>query len=1852
MCKTILSIILSLTLIPASLFGQSYSSLWKQVADAENKDLPKTQIGVLEKITAKAEQNKDYGQLLKANLKTVQLMKDIAPDSLKPAVKRLEQKEQTADDVVLAAVYDAVLAHIYADQYATLGDDWNAREKEYKRKAMLNPTKLAAAKVDDYEPLVIKAVGKDVFGGDMLSVIGYEVGDYKTMHDYYVKAGMRRAACISALNMIKADKKDEIIRRNELIKKSPYLFSLDSLINVYADTDVAGEVAIERYNYMASCKDVNVEDKISYIHYVLEKWGAWQRAGELRNAEKSLTSAKFGIEINRNVVVPGATQTVQLKDLRNLTSLTMKVYRVAANGDTELDPRQAADYKKLKPLLTLMSEQAQTREFMKQPKYKLFNDSLTIGSLPVGVYMLEFQSEKETDVVRSLYYVTNMYCIMEELPDKKMRYVVVNSTTGQPIKGAKLRLTTEKPYGRYGDMVSISNTGHVEQRLLVTLTCNDKGEAEYKYTGNKPSGVFAYTDDDKACPNVMANTNYSYYDNVSNIESTSVFTDRKIYRPGQTVHAAAIVYVNKEGINNNVVADKNVTAKLTDANYKEIAKKSIVTDKYGTCAVDFTLPTSVLSGTFKVTVNNSATYIRVENYKRPTFQVEFPKINEQYHNGDTLMVKAKALSYAGVPVQGAKVKYKVTRKTAFWWMTNSYYKSTVRSYGNDILATGETVTDTDGAFIVEMPMVLPDNIGNIRMFYNIVVEADVTDVGGETHSGELSVPLGNHRTVFSCDLLDKVLADSLKTITFNLRNAAGVDVNADVRFYIDNADKLMTAKTTVPYSFSSTLTSGKHRLFALCENDTLEQTFVVFGLKDTVPCVETKDWFYLSDTSFPNDGKPVVMQVGSSDSDVHIVYNIISGRNVIENGVIDQSNALTNRKFTYKEEYGNGLLLTFAWVKDGRVYTHDAKIYRPLPDKKLTLKWTTFRDRLVPGQKEEWKLNVLASDGKPAAAQLMATLYDKSLDQLAKHAWLFSPRMRLPMPSMRWKYREWGGIYGDGYQSWKPSQYKAYEFNRFDDSLFPRRDNVFYCMENMSGMVNSEANGTRMLAMRKLSSVQSSANAKGYVARDEAAPKAMSDAAIGSWGTSEETNASTDQMRENLSETAFFYPALEADKDGNVALRFTLPESITTWRFMGMAHTADMCSGMIEAEAVAKKDVMVQPNVPRFVRVGDRTQITAKIFNTGATPAKGNAKMELTDPETDKTVYSATKQFSVDAGNTTVVTFDYNPDASSTLLVCKITAAGKSFSDGEQHYLPVLPDAERVTVTVPFTQNVPGVKAIDIAKLFSVKDKQNKLTIEYTNNPAWLMMQSLPTVGTPRSDNAIDQCAMLYSNAIAAAIIDKSPKVKTTFELWKQEQSKEPSLVSNLAKNEELKDILLNETPWVADADRETEQKQRMADFFDEFTIKNRISSAVNNLMKLQNTDGSWSWWQGMRGSMSMTVSVSEMLTRLNVMTGQQKPTERMLANAMGYMGKQIVKEVNDMKKDEKAGQPQTFPGITTLQYLYICALDGRKQSDDVRSATDYLIGLLKKDIKGQTIYEKALSAIILSKHGEKVKSKEYAKSLKEYTVYTEEKGRYYDTSRAGYSWYDYKIPTEVAAIEAIKAITPDDKQTVEEMQRWLLQEKRTQAWDTPINSVNAIYAFMADNAAVLLSQEQTVLAIDGKKIDTPKATAGMGYVKTAVNQPIGKTLTATKTSTGTSWGAVYAQFMQKTSDIEQSAGGISIKREVIAADGNVSVGSRIKVRITIESTRDLDFVQVVDRKAACMEQVQQLSGYRNGAYCSPKDNATNYYFDRLAKGKHVIETEYYIDRAGSYETGTCTVGCAYAPEYRATAKSQTITVK
>lgn len=1873
MKKTVISLFLALLFLPNAMLADEYTQLWDKVEQAAKKDLPKTQIECLDDIIEKAGQEKNYGQLLKAEWQRMMTWGTISPDSLASQRQRLVLKAEAYEstDPALAAVCYAALGKTYAERWER-GYKTDTLSAYYFKKAMANPAQLAAKKAVAYAPFTVAGRDADLFGNDLLSLVGYTAGGYKAMHDYYVTTPNRTAALLTALDMARADAEKTgdifVYRRN-----SRYMASLDSLARQYADLPACAEVALAEYDVMKNINEVTAKEKAGFLADAAKRWGSWRRAGELDNELKNLTCPYFNAETKRSVVLPGKDFTVKF-DARNIRRLTLTLTRLNATGADELNVYSDKGYHKAKAMIVQGSAVKMSKPFEGLPDYEVVKDSFVVKGLPTGIYLVEMSADGSgihTD--RDILRVTDMYIVHQQLPGKKVRFAVLSGTTGQPVAGAKLEVS-------------------LRDGKTTTLACGADGETVYGFGENSVSKVRAYADADNAAPFVSYYNNFNYTDVTFNRDVVTLFTDRKIYRPGQTVHVAAVLR-HVDGLEQKAVSGQTVKLVLRDGNYKTVGEKDVVTDAYGTASTDFALPSVGLAGTYTIrtegTLGGTVSF-RVEEYKRPTFAVEFDKVAERYADGDTLAVKGRARTYSGVAVQGAMVKYTVRRRQALWWRSG-YVGMYFNEDDNVLLAEGEAVTDGNGEFKIDVPMLLPvweegtgihkEDYYRIARFYNIVTEADVTDVAGESHEGSISLPLGSKPTSLSCDIAAQTLRDSLKTVTFSLKNSAGNNIDGDVTYTVSGIDGTFTAKANVPaeltWNTPAALASGSHTLTAVCGNDTIRHDFVVFSYEDTVPCVKTHDWFDVSANVFPRDGGPVYLQFGSSDADVHVLYNVVSGNKVLKSGTLDISNGLRTYRITYKNEYGSGIRINLVWVKDGIAYSHNVPIEKPLPDKRLILKWTTFRDRLTPGQQEEWTLNITRPDGKPADAQLLATMYDASLDRIAPFSWYFIPYMSQNLPWANWGTQSFYSLNFYGMLVQKLPIVAQLDFGsivagaqlygKAGGEVLMAKPELAPGYGNRTGQYltgavqNVMVRGTGKLNSSIIKKDEASASASGTIepaanATLEEKTVAVSDAAgNGGYGA----GSTAVSVRENLNETAFFYPSLTAGAaDGSVAIRFTLPESVTTWRFMGFAHDKEMNYGQIEGSAVASKEVMVQPNMPRFVRVGDRATISARIFNTSGKTVKGTALMQLIDPETEGVILETKQKFEVCADSTGAVTFSYRPDSNHSLLICRIIAEGKNFSDGEQHYLPVLSDAELVTTTVPFTQNGPGVKTIDLKPLFPEGGSDEKLTVEYTNNPAWLVIQALPYINNAREDDAISLATAYYANSIGEFIMKQSPRIKTVFDQWRLENGQE-SLVSSLEKNRELKDIVLNETPWVADADKEGDQKRMFANYFDESTLANNLSTTLEKLGKLQSTvDGSWCWWPGMDyGSAPLTAAITETLVRLDNMVGTQAAAKKMVDKAMTFLGNTVVKEYEEAREHEKRGESVYINVDNAVHYLYICAIGDRKLTDKEKAAADYLLEKLKERNTGLNLYYKALMAVVLAGRGDMQLAREYVQSLDEYSVATEEMGRYYDSPRTGYSWFDYGIPTQVAAIEAMTLIDPTAyANTVGEMKRWLLQQKRVQGWTTPFNNVNAVYALLNGNTTILESRPAAVLAVDGKALDMPSATAGLGYVKTAV-APAGATVfTATKTSEGTSWGAVYAQSVQRTSSVTTSSAGISVTRELLAADGKpataLNVGDKVTVRITIRADRDYDYVQVSDKRAACMEPVNQLSGYRNGYYCTPKDNAVNYYFDRMAKGTHVIETGYYVDRAGVYGSGTCTVQCAYAPEYSARTGSMTLEVE
>lgn len=1809
MKRNILSLLIAL-FATMQVAAQTYDNLWKQAEINAQKAQPKSEIAVMKKIIAKASAAKDYGQLLAAEIRQMTLWKEISADSLTPNVKRMEAEVLKVNDPALKAVRYAVLGKVYRDMN-------EKKSQEFFKKALGQPELLARHTSAEYVPLTLKGVDGSSFNNDLLHLIGFEADSkeaYLQLYTYYNKVGNRGAACLCAYKLIEKYRQDDV----RVVKKSKYLQTIDSLIQIYQDIPEAGELAVEHFRFMEGATDAKPQDKLNYINYALSRWGEWSRMNELRNAQKRLTEPMFRVKDMPQVLRPGEKVWVQL-DVRNLQNLKISISRLNITADNDYNAQDEATYKMLLKKTTKLHQKDFSRNYYGRPDYETVKDSIEIGgNLPLGAYLMEVTSDNTSIAPqRELFYVSNLAVMIQQLPDDKHRYVVVNATDGQPVPGAKIML-----YDRDYDV----KTGKWKRLVHARLTTDENGEAYFK---NVDGNVLISTSNDKFTPaKDIYLSRTRYYERKDDKIKHQLFTDRSIYRPGQTVHASAISYIVKKGLDASVPGKSmELNFILRDANWKQVAELKATTDEYGAASVDFELPKEGQTGLYSISVNGTASeYFRVEEYKRPTFEITFPKVNEKYNWGDTVVVKATAKTYTGIPVQGAKVEYQVTRRNQLWWWG--------AGSAGQLVKTDSCVTREDGTFDVEIPLeaslsgkdeVDMSDFMRIARFFNFEVSAIVTDISGESHEGVMSLPLGTKPTILTVNLPKRIETDSLKTVTFAYRNASGMPISSRLKYRIDKGE-WKDAEANVPvsikeYAFSSASSassslvwkSGVHQLEAICGTDTLKQKFTLFSMKDTHPVEPTTEWYYQTAKTFPRDGKPVYIQVGSSENGAHIVYSIIAGNKLLEKGAWELGDSIVTLPFTYKEEYASGIVLNYSFVKQGKCYTRMMSIARPLPEKKLDIAWKTFRNRLTPGQKEEWTLKITTPDGKPAKAQLMSVLYDKSLDQIAPHSWKMSLGFSQWLPSCYWTSNLWYykmdllGVYPTKYFDQKQLDVDKFDGKYFSYYAYMQAVELSKLERSSGGTVESvriqkdevvreEAKGIwiRSSKMTRVGAAAPSANKVFDVVEE------MPQFAGGS-GSDAGQFLDKVQVRENMNETAFFYPALESDNNGNVAIRFTLPESVTTWKFMGLAHDKEMRNGLLVDEAVAQKTVMVQPNMPRFLREGDKSTIVVKLFNTSDKKVSGNTRMQILDPETNKVVWQKTQNYSIDAEGSATISFDVQ-GLKEGVYINKVVAAGNGYSDGEQHYLPVLSNRELVVNTLPITLHQKGEQSFDLSKLFLNKEgkqakgaEEAKVTIEYTNNPSWLMVKALPAISNPDEEDAISLMSAIYANTIT----------------------------NHVQKHLSLENLTQESI---------------------------RLQNQVEKLKKLQNPNGSFSWWKGMKGSRYMTTSVAEMMVRLNAIAGVQKSTARMLTSAIDYLSWQTAQEVREMKKQEEKKQ-KVNPSEQALHYLYILSMDGRKMKQNLEQDKAYLLDKMSKMTGDFSIYGKARAAVVLARNSQqnaayREKAGEYLQSVNEYAVYREEMGRYYDTRKALYSWRNYKIPTQVSVIEAMQMLKPNDKQTIEELQRWLLMSKRTQVWDTPVNTVDAVYAFMKGNESNWSRKaENAVLKLDGKLLPMPQDSTTLGYVKTERPGKASK-LSIDKKSDYTSWGAVYAEFKQPISEIGSMESGIKVRRVIVPAEseskGNAQVGEKVKVTLIITADRDYDFVQITDKRAACLEPVNQLSGYQwsIGCYVSPRDYATNFYFDRLSKGKHIVEMEYYVDRKGDYQSGTCIAECTYSPEF------------
>ena len=1872
-------IVLLVMSVFAPMQAQTYDNLWKELEVLERKDLPKSVISEAMKIYDKAKAEQNVPQMMKAYLTAMQYRSLLTPDSLKVDMNGLEQWASQTGSVEDKAILYSILGEMTmpVDVKKGLG---------YLQASLKDKDRLLLIPVEKLRPMVrVGETSKRYFRDNLYNLLARRAIQIMQLYRW------QAAAKANQTNSLPADMTDmdqfvtyQFVPVSDCDLTAAVMQTYQSLLKAY-DTETEREgwllTGIDALNYLYRnfsgnfSNDVCQQELRKWIHtYPAVKtvpeaylalaqflqyqnnqverlrivregiagYPRYEGINQLKNIEKEILNASLSLEIA--TAYPGEQQSVKV-NYKNLTGITLQLYKVNLPVTSAVLQNRTTHFE------SKYARLQREEHFSLKPTTDYLNvdTTLTIQAPQAGIYFLKAVPDGKKGVSDgTLMNVTALKTIYRPLPDGTLELVVVDAVSGQPVSEAEVTIYTEK------------GGGYSPQQ---TYQADKQGTLKLDFLNSNKYWYNAHTAADNAMPILNLWKNDYYYKESKRKEVLQLFTDRSIYRPGQTVYVSGLAY-EMEKDSTRVLADKKYTVSLYDANNNETGKVEVRTNGFGSFSGQFVLPSPCLTGYFSLRAADTSVSFKVEEYKRPTFDVTFEPVKVEYQVGDSIEVVGMAKTFAGAPVQNARVHYNISRSYAWVW----------RFMGRGSARwEGEAMTDADGKFSVPVHFEIDsDRRESPLWYYTYNIQADVTDGAGETQQANLSLPLGSTSMVLNMDNLpDNLVKEKKLEIKLTAMNLSGEPVDTPVTYQVVEMEeqkdgqekegrKVLTGtveanKSFVPEAIYA-LPSGNYRLKLSAKDTqgrecTASKNFLLFSLNDKRPPFVITDWFYQDGLEF-DAASPATVYIGSSEKNVYLLYDVFAGNKRLESKRIELSDSVVSFRFPYKKEYGDGILVSMAFVKDGRLYSHNARIMKPAPEKKLQLKWTTFRDKLRPGQQEEWKLTVLYPDGSPAEAEMLATMYDASLDKIySAHKLDFGVDFHYVVPLTYWNTSYMRNAYL--YVDFPLKRLRAVPLE-YSELIIPSTGRMEAMVVGYGGSPRATLAGALKIRGRSAANAVMNQEAVTDMVLQEEMVETSAQEKV-EMGSSEELAETGDiQIRENFAETAFFYPQLRTNEKGEVSISFVLPESLTRWKFMGLAHTRNVDYGKIEATATASKEFMLQPNMPRFVRVGDKANIAASLMNLSDKGVKGTVRMELFNPETEKVFYSQKQKFDVKGGETGHVNFTFEVSDKYAVMACRMVADGDTFSDGEQRYIPVLTDKQWVTETVPLNVNGEGAHTFSLENLFNKHSKtasEQRLTVEFTAHPAWYAVQALPVVANPQNEDALSWATAYYAHSLAAFIVKENPRIKQVFDSWKAQGGTKETFMSNLQKNQELKNILLAETPWLTEATNEAEQKQRIATLFDLNTMNSQLAVSVEKLGELQNADGAWSWYKGMQGSRYVTTQVMEMLVRLNALTHQDADSrmQPMIQKGFEYLGKQAAEEYKSMKEAEKKGAVGLRPSEQVLRYLYICALDGKAPVDE--KVNRYFIDKLSGEGKELTIYGKALGAIILQQAGKVAEARLFMQSLMEYSVVTDEMGRYFDTPKARYSWFSYKIPTEVAAMEAIQRITKDTK-AIDEMKRWLLKQKQTQTWETPIATADAVYALMATGASDLLANTGGVEITLGKEVIRTPADNAIGYIKKTVSGDVMniKKVSVDKEGTGMGWGAVYAQYLESMDQIGEQGNGLSVSRQLYKGDealnesAPLKVGDRITVRLTVKADRDMDFVQIKDDRAACMEPLQAVSGFRwgngLGYYQATKDASTQFFIDQMRKGTYVIEYQVYVNRTGEYQAGIATVQSAYAPEF------------
>ena len=1830
--------------------AQRFDQLWGEADAAVRDDLPRTALTAVRRVWDKALAEGNDAELLRAALAAQQLQAALSPDSGRVALARMERAAARETRPVVRALWHSALGRLYASGAVWADTAARRRVCGHLSASLADLPALGEARAADFVPLFREGADSRYFDGDVLHVLwGAATGEgwlpdslrsalSASVARYYDGAGRRAAALL-----VRLDSARSLRVQAGALDCQPSWLALDSLARAYRDVPAN----VETYIALTACSGRDADDeradslRLAAARTGLELYGGERRADALRNFVALAGQPSLRLSGSVPACYPGQTFALALEG-RNVRLARVRLTRLDLAASALDRPSGGWTLKELRRHAA-GGPVCLDRAFAPAPSWRRQADTVRWTPARAGLYLCELMAEGRV-LDHRVVHVSALLPLQLAQPDGTTRLVVLDARSGHPVPGVRLQAVDGK--GR--------------QRSALTL--GDSAQCLLRRADDGSVSYYVSTPGDAAAPAfTLSGTAYSPTpadaDAAARPEPrVELFTDRAVYRPGQTVRLGAVAYT-RAGDRFEVAPRFEAWARLLDANRRVVDSVRLEADAFGAAGGSLQLPAAALTGRFSVRLEwqdrSFQTGFQVEEYKRPTFTAEAEPVREAYALGDTVRVWGRVRTYTDLPVAGATVRWRVTRRA--WFATTQTAAP----------ASGVVATDADGRFCVPVALsCAPGELGGptVRRF-SYVLEFDATAGNGETASGSYTLSAATQPAWLVASWPAYVCREQLPSVEVWQRNAQGENLEADGSYELWQEGRLVrsgtfrTGRAFVPRELAD-VPSGAYQLVtrltpsaaAIAAPDTAR--LLLFSENDTRPVAPDVCWTYVRRSTGRDSARVLI---GSPRDSVLMFYDLFAAGRLVESRRVAFSDSLLRFDLAWQPAYGDAARAVFAFVKDGQVCRYETAVERPAPDKRLLLSWSTFRSRLTPGQQEEWRLRVSYPDGRPARASVMARLYDASLDAFAFQPWQFGGLgFYRPWPVAWWQGGRAASLWLAGEIPVRTRRVPQLDFTAWADGLFS------YGRRGYAGGVRNEA-----VTLACADEMQAGPVRMSRAVQSKAATQAVADLSNERGAGGEAAQAAgtgpAAAPRSNFAETAYFHPSLHTDSAGVASICFTLPESLTSWRFTALAHSEAMDHGSLDTTVVARKDFMVQPALPRFVREGDRTVLPATLRNLLSRPVEVTVRLLLTDAGTGETVDEQHRKVRVEADSTCYVDFPFEAAEGLSVLVCRLTAEGDGFSDGEEHYLPVLADRVEVTRSVPFSLTEAGTEKLRLDTLWSSPAaRDRRLTVELSSNPAWYAVAALPVLADAPCLNAEQWATRYYALKFGGYVARLNPEVKAAVDSAAADEAPADALGRLMAEQAGWAE----ETPWLAAAAAEASRAAALRSLFDPAETAAREYTALDKLRGMQRADGSWSWYEGMAGNVGVTTQVALLLARVQAFTGDSAAAA-VLQRAAAFLQREAAARTERLREAERRDGVSPQLPADLLRYLYVRALMGLEPDDDAR----YLTTLAERQVATMNLQDKAAAVLVLAQAGRSEAARTQLRSLMEYTVEAPGRGRYFDTSRAPLSRESYRIPTQTAVIEALLRFYPAGNERVESMRLWLMQAKRTQAWETDRATADAVYALLAASpldsrrANLTVRQPLYYTLTKGRRIvgvnaaSTTQAAATAGYTHDVYTD--GPALQATditvrKAGEGLSWGAVYASFSLPADEVKAEGSGLAIARRFEVMRGSewqplaegeaVAAGERVRQVLTLRAAADYDFVRVRVARPACLQPVHPLSGYvwlaGTGCYRAVHDASTDFFLEHVAKGEHVLTEESVADRAGTYQCGLAEAECVYAPEF------------